>query len=113
MSEKYVVRYAIFRRKGGGNVYDAVGRDGGSRRRGFPSKPPPPYRAPAETRIEVPSYAEARKLVRELHLEHGPERVAVTVERIAPAKPPRPRQTSLADLGDWPRELPARWRLTQ
>lgn len=114
MAEKYVVRFAIFRRKNGGDVFYPSGKETGSKRRGFPSQPPPPYRAPKEETRAVSSYAQARQLVRELRLEHG-EQLAVTVERVETAKPaPKPRQGSLAELGDdWPHLRPARWRLTQ
>lgn len=114
MSEKYIVRYAIFRRRGGGAVYHAAGSDKGSRRHGYPSVPPPPYRAPREETRTVSSYAQARQLAKELKLEHG-ERIAVTVERLETEKAAkRPTQLDLGDVGnDWPHLRPARWRLTR
>ena len=94
------VRYAIF--KGRAGVYYPSGHDAGSKKRGFPTVPPPRYEPPREQSRLVGSVELARDLVRELRLEHG-EQVVVHVEPVdAAATEPRPQQTSLAD--GWPRQ---------
>jgi hypothetical protein len=98
----YRVRAAIFRRPAGGAVYYPSGRDSGSRKHGFPSVAPAPYRAPKEQVWTVSTFAQARDLVRELKLEHG-DRVVVHIEPVeTAAAEPRPSQTDLAELGNWP-----------
>jgi hypothetical protein len=99
----YRVRAAVF--KGVGGVYHPAGHDNGSKRRGRPIAPPPPYKPPAEQVRVVSTYAQARQLVRELRAEHGADAIVFHVERIEPAPAePRPVQTSLTELGGWPRQ---------
>ena len=107
------VRAAIFQRRHGGAVFFPSGHDAGSRKRGFPTSPPPNYRPPEERIFEAATLKLARQKADELRLEHGADKVAIHIEPIekTPAAP-RPKQTSLANLGDWPRGWPSRGRWT-
>jgi hypothetical protein len=101
------VRYAIFRGKSG--LYHPSGSDRGNRRRGYPSAPPPTFQPPVEMVRTAATLKLARDIARELRQTHGPDVVAIHIEKIelTPA-PARPRQLSLADIGDDWQRLPPR-----
>lgn len=101
-SEGYRVRAAVF--KGKGRVYHPAGSGSGSRRHGFSISAPPPFKPPKEQTWTVKTLEVAREKALALRLEFG-DAVVISVEPIGrtPAEP-RPVQTSLADLGDWPRQ---------
>lgn len=101
------VRFAIFKGKSG--LFYPSGKDPGSRKHGYPSLPPKAFRPPVEEVRTAATLKLARAIVRELRDLHGPDVVAIHVEKVerVPA-PPRPQQMSLADVGgDWP-SLPPR-----
>jgi len=100
---EYRVRGAIFNTRGRA-VYYPTGSGAGSRRHGFSISPPPAFKPPKEKVWKVATYAQARRLVAELRLEHGGE-IVVHIKPIdtAPVKSP-PVQGDLATLGNWPQQ---------